>query len=173
MSIAAELLLDLAARYGGDGPTLVLGGEAALANSLEGEATFVPTDIRERDASGVPTVSNPVLGSAGTVLVPAPPDRDLLRRQLIVAAQSVAEGGRILICGANAEGGKSAVKDAADLFGEPHWSGYRQKHRMAIFRPGRLLTPTWSNDPGIVPGTWRKFTIDTPVGELALHSTLR
>lgn len=170
MSIAAELLLELASRYGGDGPTLVLGGEAALANSLEGERIFAPTDIRERDASRVPTVSTPNHEYAGTVLIPAPPDRDLLRRQLIVASQTVVKGGRILICGANAEGGKTAIKDASDLLGTPSWSGYREKHRMAIFQPTGVLTPPWAEEPGIAPGTWREFTIDTPAGELALQT---
>ena len=170
LSIASELLLDLADRYGGDGPTLVLGGEAALANALDGDVTFVPTDIRERDAAEVPVTSNPTRRSAGTALIVAPPDRDLLRRQLIIASQSVGEGGRILICGANATGGKSAIKDAEALLGVPFWSGYREKHRMAIFRPSELLTPAWAVAPGIAPETWREFAVSTPAGDLTLHT---
>lgn len=170
LSIASELLLELAAGYGGDGPILVLGGEAALANNLEGGATFVPTDIRERDAARVSVTTEPPEEYAGTALIPAPPDRDLLRRQLIVASQSVADGGRVIICGANASGGKSAIKDAAALLGEPDWSGYREKHRMAIFTPSELLTPAWATEPGIAPGTWREFTATTPVGDIAIHT---
>lgn len=170
MSIASDLLLDLATRYGGDGPALVLGGEAALANNMEGEVTFAPIDIRERDASHVPVPSNSVEKSAGTVLIPAPPDRDLLRRLLIVASRSVSEGGRILICGPNAAGGKSAVKDAESILGKPFWSGYREKHRMAIFQPTEFLAPAWSTESGIRPGTGREFSANTPAGELTLHT---
>lgn len=170
ISIASELLLDLASRYGGEGSILVLGGEAALANSLGGKATFVPTDIRERDIAEVPVIGNPTRKSAGTVLIPAPPDRDLLRRQLIVASRSVSDGGRILICGANATGGKSAIKDAAALLSQPFWSGYREKHRMAIFQPSELLAPAWADEPGIAPRTWQTFEANTPVGELTMHT---
>lgn len=170
MSVASELLLDLANRYEGDGTSLVLGGEAALANNLEEDVIFAPADIRERDASHVPVMFNPAEKSAGTVIIPAPPDRDLLRRHLLVASQSVSAGGRILICGANATGGKSAIKDAAALLGEPFWSGYREKHRMAIFQPSEPLAPAWSEEPGIAPGTWREFSASTPAGELTLHT---
>lgn len=170
MSTASELLLELANRYGGDGPALVLGGEAALANNLQGEVTFAPTDIREQDAAHIPVTQNPAPKSAGTVLIQAPPDRNLLRRHLIMASESVAEGGRILICGPNAAGGKSAVKDAAALLGDPFWSGYREKHRMAILQPIELLAPAWAEEPGIAPGTWQAFTATTPAGELALHT---
>lgn len=170
LSIAAQLLLELSDRYGGGGSSLVLGGEATLANSLNGEVIFTPTDIRERDAATVPVTSSPTPGAAGTVLIPAPPDRDLTRRQLIFASASVAQHGRILICGANAEGGKSAIKDATDLLGTPLWSGYREKHRMAIFQPLDVLTPTWATAPGIAPCTWQDFHAATPVGELNLHT---
>lgn len=170
ISIAAELVLELTDRYGGGEPTLVLGGEAALANAVEGETWFSPSDIRERDAAQVPVVTQPAPASAMTVLITAPPDRDLLRRQLLVAASALAPDGKLLICGPNAAGGKSAIKDAADLFGDPAWSGYREKHRMAIFARRELAAPAWSEQPGIAPGTWEAFTADAPCGELSLYT---
>ncbi len=166
--IPSALLLDLASRYGGEGSTLVLGGEAALTNEMDGEVAFLPTDIREQDTSRVSIVTNPEQEKFGTVLIPAPPDRDLLRRQLLIAGTAVKEGGRVLVCGANATGGKTAIKDAAEHFGEAVWSGYREKHRMAIFAKRELLSPSWANENGITPGTWQEFEIETPVGVLKL-----
>lgn len=170
LNIPSQLLLELAGRYGGDSPALVLGGEAALANAIGGDVVFAPTDVRERDAARVPIEMHPAPESAQRVLIPAPPDRDLLRRQLLVAAVSTDPGGRILICGANAAGGKSAIRDAAELLGTPTWSGYREKHRMAIFTRQNLLAPRWADEPGIAPGTWRDFTISTPIGEIPLQT---
>lgn len=170
LSIAGELLLALSDRYGGGSSTLALGGEAALANAVDGETLFSPSDIRERDAAQVTVVTQPAPASARTVLITAPPDRDLLRRRLLVAANALAPGGKLLICGPNAAGGKTAIKDAADLFGDPTWSGYREKHRMAIFSRNDVLHPSWAQEPGIAPGTWRAFTAETPVGELMLHT---
>lgn len=170
MSIASDLLLDLATRYGSDGPTLVLGGEAALANAIGDDCVFLPTDVRERDLAAVPVIEQAATASVGVALVAAPPDRDLLRRHLLIAADAVRPGGRVLICGANAEGGKSAVKDAADLIGAPQWSGYREKHRMAIFPRTEVLSPPWASKPGIAPDSWEPFAIQTPVGGLALHT---
>lgn len=170
MSTASALLLNLAARYGGDGPTLVLGGDAALANTVAAEVSFAPTDIRERDAARVPVTMDPEPTSAGTVLIAAPPDRNLLRKQLIVAANAARPGGKIFICGANSAGGKSAIKDATDLLGTPTWSGYREKHRMAIFQPTGLLAASWAKEPSIAPDTWQEFVAETPVGNLTLHT---
>lgn len=170
MTVASELLLELANRYRGVDTSLVLGGEAAVANNLEGDVLFTPTDIRERYASSVLMIANPRPQSADTVFVSVPPDRDLLRRRLIVAVQSVTQGGRVLICGANAEGGKTAIRDATELFGDPFWSGYRAKHRMAVFEPTKPRTPTWAIEPGIMPGTWREFIAPTPAGDLLLHT---
>ncbi len=170
MIVASELLLDLSSRYGGEGSTLVLGGEADLANNLAGDVLFSPTDVRERDASRVPVLHTAAEHAAGTVLIPAPPDRDLLRRQLIVASRNIAESGRILICGPNAAGGRSAIKDAEALLGPPFWSGYREKHRMAIFTSRAPLEPTWSTEPGIAPGTWREFQVNAMDQNLTLHT---
>lgn len=167
-TIATELLLELAERFAA-APVLVLGGEADLANALA-DAAFLPTDIRELDAAAGAVLTHPEHVSFATVLLPAPPDRDLLRRMLLIAGGALVTGGRLILCGANAEGGKSAIKDAESLLGTPDWAGYQAKHRLAIFRKGVLLTPDWSHQPGVAPGTWQNFTIDTPVGELPLQT---
>lgn len=166
LSIQSELLLELADRYPAR-PAIVLGGQAALANALGGEVRFAPTDVRERSAAEVPIAQG---SNAQLALLPAPPDRDLLRAQLLAAAGSLAVGGTLIMCGAKVEGGKSAVKDAEALLGPPVWSGYREKHRMAIFTRGNLLEPAWANEPGIAPNTWKTFAIDTSAGELSLET---
>jgi 16S rRNA (guanine1207-N2)-methyltransferase len=139
-----------------------------LANALDGEVVYLPTDVRERDLASVPVTEAPEASTFGTVLIPAPPDRDLLRRHLLLAANALEDGGLLVICGPNAEGGKSAIKDAEQLFGTPFWAGYREKHRMGMFRKGGLLSPAWTAQPGVQPGTWQEFTVDTPAGELPL-----
>lgn len=166
LSIKSDLLLDLANRFG-NGRMLSIGGEAALANALDGEVAYLPTDVRERDLATVPAVAMPDAGTFGTVLLPAPPDRDLLRRHLLIAADALEDGGLLILCGANAEGGKSAVKDGEQLFGTATWAGYREKHRMSMFRKDQMLAPAWAAEPGIRPGTWQEFTIDTPVSGLS------
>lgn len=168
LSTASELLLELFDRYEGPGTTQVLGGQAALAAEIDTDVVFAPTDIRERIQMEASVQTDADEAFASTVLIPAPPDRDLLRRQLLVAARSLAGGGRVLLCGANAEGGKSAVKDATDLFGKPLWGGYREKHRMAVFQPTEVLSPAWSKEPGIALDTWREFVVSTPAGEIQL-----
>ncbi len=168
-SVASDLLLDLAERFA-PSPTLVIGGEAALANALSGESAYLPVDVRELDQATVRIVSDPEHATFASVLIPAPPDRDLLRHHLLVAAQALQPGGVVIICGANAEGGKSAIKDAEALFGAPTWSGYRDKHRMAILRKGAMGAPEWSSQPGIAPHTWQSFIVATPWGELTLET---
>lgn len=165
-SILSELILDLAARYP-QRPAFVLGGEAALPNQLSGEVWFAPTDVRERSAATTP-ISVPA--ETELVLLPAPPDRNLLRAHLLQVANTMVTAGVLIIAGANAEGGKSAIKDAESLFGPASWSGYREKHRMAIFTKGQMMQPVWADEPGIRPGTWQSFMVGTPTGELALET---
>ncbi len=169
LTITSDLLLDLAERFASL-PLLVIGGEAALANAFDADPTFQPTDIRERDNARVSVIDSPNPASFATGLLPAPPDRDLLRRHLLTAATALQPDGLLIIAGANAEGGKTAIKDAEELFGAPTWSGYREKHRLAMFRKTTLLTPAWSMVAGIAPGTWQGFLIDTPVGPLELQT---
>ena len=90
--IKSALLLDLADRFGG-GNTLVVSGEAALANSVDSNVTYLPTDVRDRDLARVPTVVVPEAAAFGTVVLPAPPDRDLLRRHLLIAPHALQAGG--------------------------------------------------------------------------------
>ncbi|MCO5218058.1 MAG: hypothetical protein M9909_04370 [Thermomicrobiales bacterium] len=147
LTITSDLLLDLAEHFASL-PLLVIGGEAALANAFDADTTFQPTDIRERDNARVSVIDSPNPASFATGLLPAPPDRDLLRRHLLTAATALQPDGLLIIAGANAEGGKTAIKDAEELFGPPTWNGYREKHRLAMFRGPRCLLRRGPRKPG-------------------------
>lgn len=158
--------MGLANRYQREGSALVL-GDAALADAMGERAVAMTWDIRERAIR--PVGDEPATGFAA-VLLPAPPNRDLLRRLILIAANALQPGGKLFIAGANSEGGKSAVKDAEAVFGKAVWSGYQDKHRMAMLQRRILQEPDWANDPGIAPGTWQEFEIDAPGRKLLLET---
>lgn len=166
LSIPSELIMGLANRYQREGSALVL-GDAALADAMGERAVAMTWDIRERAIR--PVGDEPATGFAA-VLLPAPPNRDLLRRLILIAANALQPGGKLFIAGANSEGGKSAVKDAEAVFGKAVWSGYQDKHRMAMLQRRILQEPDWANEPGIAPGTWQEFEIETPRGLLQLET---
>ncbi len=168
LSIQSELLLELAARYASERPALVM-GDASLANAMPGSTALV-WDIREQERAAGPLVGHEPPTGFATVLLPAPPNRDLLRRLILIAADALAANGKLLICGPNAEGGKSAIKDAEAVFGPANWSGYREKHRMGIFRRADLRSPDWSQEPGIAPDTWQQFDVELPTGQITLET---
>lgn len=169
LTVASELLLQLSDRYVSP-PFLVLGGEAALPNALADGTAFFPIDVREQNATHGDIIQQPITEGYGGVFLAAPPDRDLLRRFTLIAYEALQPGGRLVICGANAEGGKTAIKDAQSVFGDPMWSGYREKHRMAIFIKGEFGSPSWVSEPGVAPGTWNEFSASTPAGDLPLQT---
>ncbi|HWV24074.1 MAG TPA: methyltransferase [Thermomicrobiales bacterium] len=176
-----EILLDELDARPFDGRQLVLGGEAELANDLarNGRIDWRALDVRERErASGSVVVIDDVSPDAYRgVILPVPPDRALARRLLLLAWQALEPGGELILAGANAEGGKSAVADVRSLFGEVTES-YRQKHRIAraIRMPEYTMWPAWADEDGIRPGSWRSFefalgedavTLETQAGVFA------
>lgn len=156
LSTPAELIRGLANRYQREGSVLVL-GDAALANAMGDRASAMTWDIREHAPSAI---DDELPANFAAVLLPAPPNRDLLRRLLLIGANALQPGGKLFIAGANAEGGKTAVKDAEAVFGKAVWSGYQDKHRLAMLQRRILETPDWAKEPGIAPGTWQEFEID-------------
>lgn len=166
ITTASMLLLDEAADLSGEGRWLVLGGEAALVAGLAPIASGVDwraVDLRERDQAprDVVVIDDVGAGAYDRVLLPVPPDRALSRRWLLVAWQALVPGGVLLLAGANAEGGKSALADARKIFAEISES-YRQKHRIAraIRTPEAPPWPAWAGEDGIRPGSWRSFAVD-------------
>lgn len=167
LSIASELTLDLAHRFRSEGDILVF-GDATLARAIGDNTSLYAWDIREQSVGG--STSFDPNRRYSTVLLPAPPNRDLLRRLILIASQALTPGGKCFIASANAEGGKSVIKDAESVFGKSAWSGYQQKHRMAILQRDTLETPPWALTPGIALGTWEDFNIVTPSGSLSLRT---
>jgi 16S rRNA (guanine1207-N2)-methyltransferase len=173
MQVVTGLLLDESTVLAPDGRWLVLGSEAALANGLGAfvpEVDWIPVDVRERDlAAGDVVVRNAApLAAYDRVVLPVPPDRDLTRRWLLTARDALVPEGVLILAGANAEGGKSAIADARALFGDPQAGHFRQKHRIARFvsSTGHDEMPDWATSNGIVPGSWQSF--DVPVGDEVL-----
>lgn len=101
-------------------------------------------------------------GAFDTVMLVAPPDRKLARRQLLEAFHALAAGGELLVAGANDHGIRSIIADARALFGAATVLAYRQGQRVArALRPaaGHAL-PEWAGAPGIAPGTWCEFSVE-------------
>lgn len=175
---AADVLLHATGRHVA-GTWLVLGGPAALARGLASDHPastihWQPVDLRERDALGLEspniTIDEPGTSIAGVdaVVIAAPPDRDLVRRWLLVARAALAPGGYLFLAGANSEGIRSVIADAAKLFGPATREDYRARSRIAVW--ARINAPeeepAWAEEPGVAPGTWRDFVLET--GDISL-----
>lgn len=179
-SMATRMLLDEATALGDVARWLVIGGEVALPAELRqmspsAEVAWLPVDVRQRAETpgGVVVRDDDIdIGSYERVLIPAPPDRDLARRWLLVACGTLVPGGTLLLAGPNAEGIRAIIADAAALFGRARAEDYRQKHRVARFVAGASPEPAlaWAAEPGIVPGTWQAFSVDLGDGQVKLET---
>jgi len=170
------MLGDAAAGLPGRGRWLVIGGEASLALAVlddhpEADVVWIATDIRQVSdlpASRSPRfrvdadVSNPHVlpGSRDVAVLPAPPDRALARRWLVLALMALRQGGVLLVAGANDAGIRSVIADARKLFGPADAEDYGNRQRIARFANPVTspAPPAWTAEPGIAPGTWREFT---------------
>lgn len=185
-SPAAAMLRDAAARIADAGRWLAIGGEASLAEAIAddhptAEVRWLASDVRAvRDLPpDCPPrlrvdlgVANPDIepASCDVVVLPAPPDRALSRRWLLLAAMALRDGGALLVAGANDQGIRSVIADAGALFG-PAWAeGYGNRQRIARFaKPAPAPeSPAWAAEPGIAPGTWREFTASGSGEEIPL-----
>jgi 16S rRNA (guanine1207-N2)-methyltransferase len=183
MQTVTAMLLDAARADAGAARWLVLGGEAALPGGVAREhgpapVAWIPTDVRERDTIMVGVVAYDVMtlgersGAYDRVVLPVPPDRDLARRWLLTARAALAPGGTLLLAGANAEGIRSVIADAAALFGPPRAEHYAQKHRVARFPSGAMPEdePSWVSAAGIAPGTWQRVGVRVGEDAIALET---
>ena len=92
------------------------------------------------------------------VAIEAPGDRGLTRRWLVEARQALKPGGALYLAGANDHGARSAIADAAALFGGAEVLGYRQGSRVALSRKSAgVPAPAWASEGGIAPGSWHEF----------------
>ncbi|MFN8501117.1 class I SAM-dependent methyltransferase [Kouleothrix sp.] len=110
-------------------------------------------------------------GSCGLALLLAPPDRRLARRRLLEAFGALAEGGALLLAGANDHGIRSIIDDAGALFGGAAVLAYGGGCRVAQAlkrTPGGAL-PAWAGAPGIAPGSWAEFEAELRGVRLRLY----
>jgi 16S rRNA (guanine1207-N2)-methyltransferase len=179
MQTVTQLLLEEGNRLPAPAACLVLGGEAALPNALAEsgqEVHWLPIDVRERNVTtgNVVVVNDAENAAYDRVVMPAPPDRTLVRRWLMTASEALLLGGVLIVAGANAEGGKSVIADAGQIFGAPVAAGYRQKHRIARFTkpddPDATVLPAWASEDGILPGSWARVDISL-AGEIVVFET--
>ena len=185
MNVASEMVIEEALARPPRHHICIFGGDAALVDALAGERhagtiTWLPTDCREiallgqRPDRGVVVDDNVispdvVAGSVDLALLPAAPDRDLNRRWLALADRLLGPGGRLIMAGANREGIRSVIADAAAALGPPASEEFRRKHRIAVIERGEGDSrPAWLTSPGIAPGTWREFTIILDGRDLSL-----
>ena len=175
--VVTDLLLDEAAATPDAESWLVLGGEAALANNLSpAEAVeFSPLDVRELEVAHdcVVVINNPESDAYDRVVLPVPADRSLARRLIVTAFGALKPGGILLLAGANAEGGKSAVADASAVFGQSIAAHYRQKHRIARYVKSEEIAqelPSWASKDGITPGSWQSFEVNIDGRDIALET---
>lgn len=186
MNVSTELLLSEAGLTNPEAQCLIIGGEADLALGIADQVqpmhlVWIPYDAIELAKLGGdpriqihhrPVESPGPPNSFDIVLVPGVADRDLNRRSLAIAKQTVRSIGWVLIAGANNEGVRSFLSDAQQMFSDPFYSDYRSRHRIATFEGVELTErlPEWATEPGIEPGSW----IDTGVflaGQKVMHAT--
>lgn len=178
MQTVTAMLLDAARTDAGAARWFVLGGEAALPGGLARPVAWIPTDVREREMAAKSVVvydsmdASEAAGAYDCVLLPVPPDRDLARRWLLTAREALTPDGSLLLAGANAEGIRPVIADAAALFGSPQAEHYAQKHRVARFTRGETPAdgPPWTTAAGIAPGTWQRFDVRVGDGAITLET---
>jgi 16S rRNA (guanine1207-N2)-methyltransferase len=112
------------------------------------------------------------IAACDSVLLETPPDRQLARRWLAAAFTLLRPGGRLFLAGTNQQGIRSIIADAHALFGACTPLAYRGRARIATAVKSNIAgdLPDWFWQPGIHPLTWHVFAIDTPAGQLRLHS---
>jgi len=110
-------------------------------------------------ASALPSATGQLYDVA---LMPQPKGRDLARLMLLDIYASLAEGGRLYLAGANAEGIKSAIQDAEALYGPSQLLGYKGGHRVVCLTRGPLPAgglPEAYRTPGLAAGSYHTFPI--------------
>jgi 16S rRNA (guanine1207-N2)-methyltransferase len=100
-------------------------------------------------------------GAFDTVAMELPKGRKLARRWLVEAQAALRPGGALYLAGANEQGIRPAIQDAAALFGEAAVLRYKKGNRVARAAKAAPVAsqPEWAGEAGIAPGTWREFEV--------------
>jgi 16S rRNA (guanine1207-N2)-methyltransferase len=159
----ADALLEAAVQVNAHSRLLVLGcgagllGAALAPRASQGHLLLADTSYIALEMARRTLAANGIVNA-----IVAPPDRKLARRWLVEAWYVLEAGGTLWLAGANDQGVRSVIADAAALFGAAPVIAYQQGHRLAQAQRGAGTTslPAWASTPGIAPGTWREFTIE-------------
>jgi 16S rRNA (guanine1207-N2)-methyltransferase len=112
-------------------------------------------------------------GLLDSIVIVLPKGRSLARRWIMQAEALLRPQGELYLAGCKNQGIQSVIRDAAAVFSEPTILGYKKGCQLARLikmpRPTGI-GPEWANDPGISPGSWIEFDVETPVGRLHLYS---
>jgi 16S rRNA (guanine1207-N2)-methyltransferase len=95
-------------------------------------------------------------------LMTLPKGRDLARLYFLGLYQALRPGGRLYLAGANREGIKSVISDAAALFGPETLLAYKGGNRIVVFTRGPSLEgdlPSTYHSAGLAKGTYWEFPI--------------
>jgi 16S rRNA (guanine1207-N2)-methyltransferase len=186
----ASQLLAAAAGRAPDARALVLGcGHGALGVALArraGEVVLADTHLVAVTMARLTLEANAVTNARvraaigalpeeaaafDAVVIEAPPDRGLVRRWLVEAHLALRPGGRLYLAGANDHGIRSAIADAATLFGHAAVLAYHKGNRVA--QASKTAAPPandWASAPGIAPGTWYQFEVTARGSSFRLRS---
>ncbi len=182
---AHSLLLEATGRQVHGTRWLVIGGDAPLVQALLDDhpgtqVVWIATDLR--NVAALPNdrperlqvdveAAYPEVGHAAhdVVVIPAPADRALCRRWLVLASRALCPDGVLLLGGANDQGIRSLIGDARTVFGPAQAEDYGGRQRIARFaKPATAPDPPpWVGAPGIAAGTWREFTASVRGKEIA------
>jgi 16S rRNA (guanine1207-N2)-methyltransferase len=136
--------------------------------ALDTNAVAVDAAARTVAANGCagvrtrPALPGEVAAAHDVALMTLPKGRDLARLCFLEALHALRPGGSLYLAGANQEGIKSAIKDAAELYGEAVVLNYKGGNRVArCDRPETLAEqlPERYRVPGVAPGTWHAFSV--------------
>lgn len=138
-------------------PALAAARRTLAANGATNAAVFDALETPEGDYDYVALI--------------APPNRGLARRWLLLAHAALRPGGTLVLAGHNDEGIRSIIDDAAALFGDAALLTYRRRCRVAqAVKRDSTEIPPWAAIPGIAPGTWHTFVIETGGERYAIQS---
>ena len=106
------------------------------------------------------------------VLMQLPKGRKLTRRWLLQAYQALIPGGSLYLAGANKSGIKSAIGDAQELYGKGQILAYKKGNRLThlVKNSTAQALPAWTQEPGILPGTWMEFSAILSNHNFQIHS---
>ncbi len=148
---------------------------SALALAMTGETARLNGITHLSTCSGL-SLPPEAEGRFDLAAMELPKGRKLARRWLLESFRLLKPGAPLFLAGANDEGIRSSIADAAELFGEAVTLDLRQRNRVArACRPRNLsgsppALPDWASLPGIAPGSWYPLELEWEQRRYVLRS---